>query len=492
VKRKQFQTWISTIGLWVGLSACCNSPISGTDLNDSGVGDCVAAGGTCIAGASVNCAGIILTADSCSTGLQSGGAICCILSALPDAGLDAGSDAGPDAGQDAGLDAGPDAGFDGGADAGPKPACPPVLDAGSCTPGRASNLASSVTYPAQPYASLLSADLNGDGLLDLLAIQEYAPASDAGFDVYFGQPDGGLSGPVFYAANEEAVAAIGDLNGDGRADVAITGGAGIEIFINDGSGGLVLEATLAAPIEVTSMGIGDLNGDGFSDLVVAERGIDDEHALIFFGESDGGFSAPVTISALEGMSSATQQVLVADLNEDGLADIVAASYPPLSNYPPELAVLLSQSDGGFQMTTYPVPFSAFALLPQPGKAPDVAVVNSAPGEVSDVQVLENTCAGSFLLGRAYGVGIAGFTVGDFNGDCIPDIATTLWFVCGPPVTIAVLYGDGKGGFGAPQALQPSEVGPSALAPLGPVGSPRALVASDFCGSGLTVYGDASR
>jgi hypothetical protein len=162
--------------------------------------------------------------------------------------------------------------------------------------------------------------------------------------------------------------------------------------------------------------------------------------------------------------------------------------------------LLNQGDGGFQMTTYPAFFGAYAVLQRASEAPDILMLSGGSDTIGNVQLLENTCAGSFRLGRAYeigygyfGYGFVPFAVGDFNGDCIPDIAISNWSDCNvSSAEITILYGDGKGGFGAPQAVQPAQGGPFLLAPLGPVGSPRALAVSDFCHGGFMVYGDASR
>jgi hypothetical protein len=150
------------------------------------------------------------------------------------------------------------------------------------------------------------------------------------------------------------------------------------------------------------------------------------------------------------------------------------------------------------MTTYPNR-GAIGLLSPTNGPPDVLVVqyNSAFG-LSYLQVLLNA-AGAFRQGEIDGVdaggGGLGFTVGDFNGDCIPDVATTTTpeSGCGGAGgEITVVYGDGQGGFGPPQALPRVGSAPFLAAPLGPVTSPRALAVFDACGGGLTVYGDASR
>jgi hypothetical protein len=87
-----------------------------------------------------------------------------------------------------------------------------------------------------------------------------------------------------------------------------------------------------------------------------------------------------------------------------------------------------------------------------------------------------------------------FTIGDFNADCVPDIATS---EDGCVAGASIFYGDGDGGFGPAVSL--TTLSPArALSTLGPVGSPRALVTSkERCPAnqgtaGLVVYGNASQ
>src|SRR5205809_513550 len=86
-----------------------------------------------------------------------------------------------------------------------------------------------------------------------------------------------FAAPTTYetGAGPESVA-IGDLNGDGRPDLATTDSAGttLSVFFNSGDGsfgGSVDYPTGSAPEAVV---IGDLNGDGKPDLVSANRGGD--------------------------------------------------------------------------------------------------------------------------------------------------------------------------------------------------------------------------
>ena len=347
-------------------------------------------------------------------------------------------------------------------------------------------------YTPSVSQSIATADLNGDGLLDLVAV------NSAGVQVFFGQSDGGLSPPTSYNASntQYASGAIGDVNGDGFPDVVRVSRdqETIEIFLNDGKGNLALQSSLDAGTShslLFVLAIGDLNSDGHADLVVecsADTG--GLEIAVLFGSDSGDFGSPVT---LPGISAGWGFISFAlgDLNQDGLPDIVADTTDGSL-----LAVLINQGDGGFSSTLYTTPaLGEIVLLPRKG-APDLVL--GAGGYVGNlrqgIQLLRNSGDGTFTVGPSYSVpGGQVLEVGDFNGDCIPDIASSYVENCNNVGTaMGVLFGDGDGGFSDPVSLQGFGNGPASLGALGPVENPRALAVGDLCGAGIAVYGDASR
>lgn len=420
-----------------------------------------------------------------------------------------GADAGADAGIDAGFDAGIDAGLDSGTVVGP---CGPASDMNATVtyflpiPGGSGDAGLEVT-------TMASGDLNGDGLLDLVAEvfnPEYQTdeAFHGGFAVFFGEPDGGLSAPVLYDKPyvfSGSAMALADVNGDGRLDL-LTGGApqrgdaqesAVSVFLNDGDGGLLLSGTYPAMsgglnqsnFAIEFIAAADLNGDGRVDLVLSQL----QRALlgvvaILWSNSDGGFDPPV---AVEGAASGLLGgIAVGDLNGDHVPDIAALA--------PDggIVVLLGRGDGGFepQQVPYATAVSSLFLLPIIGGPPDLIVDPAAGSDAGYVlQVLDNSQDGSFSVGPSYSGGGEWLAAGDFNGDCIPDVASageagdeydrSYW--------VTVLYGSGSGRLTAPQNLNLSGKAPSGIATLGLVAHPHALAVGDADGAGITVYGDAS-
>src|SRR5207237_3351740 len=84
--------------------------------------------------------------------------------------------------------------------------------------------------------------------------------------------------------------AVGDLNGDGKADVAAVeaGGSNVSVLQGDGAGNLGAARQIAVGSNPVSVAVGDLNGDGRLDLVTANQGSNDVSVLINGGNDGSG------------------------------------------------------------------------------------------------------------------------------------------------------------------------------------------------------------
>jgi hypothetical protein len=332
---------------------------------------------------------------------------------------------------------------------------------------------------------VVSCDLNGDGVLDLIALRSGEKPPGFGFEVFFGQPDGGLSEPTSYGGSEYALA-VGDVNGDGAPDVVVAYGPDVLVFANDGAGNLAIQTTITTSASwIADIGIGDVNGDGYADLVLTENGDGPPPFVeLFLGGDAGAFAAPVLVPGIGG--TPWEGLLVADVNQDGLADIVAN----ISDGG-QLAVLLSNGDGGFSTNLYPTPsWGGVTLVSQGTGAPDLVLGTT----MGTTQILKNLGDGTFSTGPSYEVPGTLYVAGDFNGDCITDIAISLEADCDIGTgQLVILYGDGDGGYDLPASLECPGSAPAGVAVMGVVGvGPKALAVGESCGGGVTVYGDASR
>ncbi len=177
------------------------------------------------------------------------------------------------------------------------------------------------------------ADVNGDGILDVLFEGE-AEGSGA-VQVCLGNGDGTFT--LKYQANENNFdgnpIGIGDFNGDGKLDMAVTDDYQIDVFLGNGDGTFQPFVPYAcSPSCQGSITAADLNGDGKLDLIVGEM-------TVFMGNGDGTFTPGFNFSPAGGGGMNA----VGDFNGDGKLDIAVIG--------PSVSVYLGNGDGTFQSST---------------------------------------------------------------------------------------------------------------------------------------------
>ncbi len=211
------------------------------------------------------------------------------------------------------------------------------------------SLRTPVTTPIanQSAQSIAIADFNGDGKLDVAvaAAGTIGASSDpGGVNILFGKGDGTFqAGPVLTASglHPEAVAA-GDLNGDGIPDLAVLMGgttgqpATLAVFLGQSGGTYQAARTFALKTTFGStagIAIGDLNGDGKPDIAaVANFG---QQIDVLLGDGAGEFKEAASLPSL-GQTGAGG-LLLTDLDGDGKLDLAT----PYSVFP-------GNGDGTFQ------------------------------------------------------------------------------------------------------------------------------------------------
>jgi len=252
-------------------------------------------------------------------------------------------------------------------------------------------------------------DLNGDGIADL-AVADVS--LNANVDLLFQDPanHGKFLAPTYLSVgNPVQSVAIGDVNGDGLADVVVSsydvyGNNGlVSVFIQNPAahGTFLARADYSAGARPACVKIADVNGDGKLDLIVANRGPGSDHlgssgvsVLLQSSTTAGTFTAPVTYATSYGSIN----VAVGDLNGDGKPDLVVANLG--GSWNGSISVLLQNGTqpGVFNAATnYPgvyLPLSvAIGDLNGDGK-PDIA---AADGDRATVLFQSATTAGVFAM-----------------------------------------------------------------------------------------------
>ena len=175
-------------------------------------------------------------------------------------------------------------------------------------------------YPvgAQP-AAIGALDTNNDGQFDIVT----ANASRSGASVLRNRASSFVARTDFPWVGAARGLAVGDLNTDGFDDVvfANVSGGTVSLLLGNGTT-LVPGGRLPAGPAPQAVAVDDLDDDGDLDLVVGNTG-PGPHVSVLLGDGAGAFSPPVGYQARTG----TYSVVIADVDQDGIEDVVAANSP---------------------------------------------------------------------------------------------------------------------------------------------------------------------
>jgi len=171
-----------------------------------------------------------------------------------------------------------------------------------------------------------AADLNADGALDLIVV------ASNGVHVHLAILAGGVGSGSFqagvrYLSSNISDIAVADFNTDGAPDIAAVSAIGGNVRLlmgnreGDGPDGTFTPGLQMAFVSTpTDIAAGDLSGDGIPDLVVASG----SYATVLLNRRVAGFGS-ATFDYVPLVTSGTLVgVAIADVNRDGLADVVAS------------------------------------------------------------------------------------------------------------------------------------------------------------------------
>jgi hypothetical protein len=193
--------------------------------------------------------------------------------------------------------------------------------------------AAAASYPITGYLpqTIAAADVNGDGYLDL-AVTAYTDGPPAIGMLLANNDNSGTFKPVTYynVDGNPNYVTFGDLNKDGKADMAVTLYAGltypgtVEIALGNGDGTFQTGTDLASSASGSGMSSADpadiqmvdLDGDGNLDVVYinSEAGT----LAVMLGNGDGTVNAPVEFPVTE----FARGMALADVNNDGTVDVL--------------------------------------------------------------------------------------------------------------------------------------------------------------------------
>lgn len=186
----------------------------------------------------------------------------------------------------------------------------------------------------QPHThGLAIADFNNDGKADLITVNSN---DDNDVAVVLGDGQGGFTrapGSPFAVGPGPYPLALGDLDGDGKLDAAVTStgfrsgavppapGDRLTLLFGDGRGGFRRSDIPQKTGRTWFVATGDVNGDRKPDLVTTH--IDSALVSVLIGDGRGSF-AEASGSPFQ-LGQQAFHIGLADLNRDGRADLVAAA-----------------------------------------------------------------------------------------------------------------------------------------------------------------------
>ncbi|HUR71261.1 MAG TPA: FG-GAP-like repeat-containing protein, partial [Candidatus Limnocylindrales bacterium] len=299
-------------------------------------------------------------------------------------------------------------------------------------------------YPApiigiDAAAYLAVTDLNGDGILDIVAPN----ISTSDVWVFLGTGAGTFQTEQrFPAGNSPWAIAAADLNGDGILDLVTTNTSTDDVSVLIGNGNGTFQSQQRFPVGdfPYSVALSDLNGDGRRDIIVANQNSNDVSVLL--GNGNGTFQPQQRYS----VGLTPYWIAVADLNRDGFPDIVT----PNANSN-NISVLIGNGNGTFQaQLNFPTgssPSSVNVADLNGDGLQDIAVANNFS---DDVSVLLGNGDGTFQIQQRFfvGGGPVGVTIADLNGDGVRDLVTANQ----GDVVLSALLGSGNGTFQNAQSI----------------------------------------
>jgi hypothetical protein len=287
-------------------------------------------------------------------------------------------------------------------------------------------------------SSSVSADFNGDGILDVAVANHNSNT----VTILIGTGDGSfIETATLDSGNAPWRIASADFNMDGKADLITLNSDSFSVFLGNGDGTFMTAVPAFAAANASDFVIGDFNKDGIPDLAVPSPS--GNSIYILPGTGDGTFGQAITTAA----NYLPSKLVAADFNGDGTLDLA------VTNSVNQYSIFIGKGDGTFQgevthsTTWLPTHISA-ADINKDGKIDIVMTTTDTASGVgtSFINILLGAGNGTFTEQPALPCGVwpQALALADLDNDSKPDILTST----NSGKQMELRYGSGDGTFAA--------------------------------------------
>jgi hypothetical protein len=284
-----------------------------------------------------------------------------------------------------------------------------------------------VDYPEDIFSLRLLEvdDVDGDGLNDLLV------SSRAAVHIYYQNEEGNLNSPITYANGIGLVNGfrLGDLNNDGQTDIVVTYGRNDLLHIFYQQEERNFEAVTYQSVRggvFSEVEVGDVNNDGLDDVVfMLNRSFGETLQVLYqdrlVGIVDSAYSFQYTFDGRNDFNG----IAIGDLDGDGRNDVVGG----IGGNTAAIVLLFQSSDGTIfdnliELPAHDVP-TAIDIHDMNCDGQNEIVVGHRGSR--NISIYEKDATNSFKTYDLFAAPIESsaydLSIGDFNGDNRPDVAT---------------------------------------------------------------------
>ncbi len=166
---------------------------------------------------------------------------------------------------------------------------------------------------------LFVADMNGDGLDDVIVVSRQSDAVNILLSAPQ-QPTRFSPVAVEKFGSQLRHAAVGDLTGDGRPDLAVPDQRqnGVWVLVGDGAGRLTNPGFFPVGRSPWAVAIGDFDGQRGADIAVADQRLGNVSILL----NDGGSPPRFSRGPVYAVGDTPRTLIAVDVNDDGRPDLI--------------------------------------------------------------------------------------------------------------------------------------------------------------------------